>query len=158
MSSTGSVRRTRQALDPVALRERRSVVPTGTYTPPVGQHAATSGPPRQITVEMGRAAVAGAQATHRYLTIDEGLAEQTKQRHQARDTKADTLVLVAEPDIEVREAENGERPVEVKGFDSYNPATGQVTPHEGIKEIECLIIDTNDDGAAWFARAIHFPA
>ena len=94
---------------------------------------------------------------NRYLTIDEGLAEQMKQRHQARDTKADTLVLVAEPDIKVREAENGERPVEVKGFDSYNPATGQVTPHQGIKEIECLIIDTNDDGAAWFARAIHFP-
>ena len=108
-------------------------------------------------MEIGRAAVAGAQATHQFLTIDEGLAEQTKQRHQARDTKADTLVLVAEPDIEVREAENGERPVEVKGFDSYNPATGQVTPHEGINEIECLMIDPNDDGATWFASAIHFP-
>ena len=75
----------------------------------------------------------------------------------APDTKADTLVLVAEPDIEVQEAGDGEWTLEVKGFDSYNPATGQVTPHEGIKEIECLMIDTNYDGAAFFARAIHFP-
>ena len=76
----------------------------------------------------------------------------------APDSKADTLVLVAEPDIEVQEVENGKWALEVKGFDSYNPATGQVTPHEGVKEIECLMIDTNYDGAAFFARAIHFPS
>ena len=75
----------------------------------------------------------------------------------APDSKADTLVLVAEPDIEVQEAGDGEWTLEVKGFDSYNPATGQVTPHEGVKEIECLMIDTNYDGAAFFARAMHFP-
>ena len=75
----------------------------------------------------------------------------------APDAKADTLVLVAEPDIEVQEAENGKWALEVKGFDSYNPATGQVTPHEGVHEIECLMIDTDYDGAAFFARAIHFP-
>ena len=76
----------------------------------------------------------------------------------APDSKADTLVLVAEPDIEVQEIEDGKWTLEVKGFDSYNPATGQVTPHEGMKEIECLMIDTNYDGAAFFARAIHFPS
>ena len=76
----------------------------------------------------------------------------------APDSKADTLVLVAEPDIEVHEVEDGKWALEVKGFDSYNPATGQVTPHEGVKEIECLMIDTNYDGAAFFARAIHFPS
>ena len=46
----------------------------------------------------------------------------------APDPKADTLVLVAEPDIEVEEVEKGKWALEVKGFDSYNPATGQVTP------------------------------
>ena len=76
----------------------------------------------------------------------------------APDSKADTLVLVAEPDVELQEVENSKWTVEVKGFDSYNPATGQVTPHEGVKEIECLMIDTDYDGAAFFARAIHFPS
>ena len=75
----------------------------------------------------------------------------------APNSKADTLVLVAEPDIELREAGHGEWTVEVKGFDSYNPATGQVASHQGVNEIECLMIDTDYDGSAFFARAIHFP-
>lgn len=49
----------------------------------------------------------------------------------APDTKADTLVLVAELDIEVQEAGNGEWTLEVKGFDSYNPATGHPTTPRG---------------------------
>ena len=75
----------------------------------------------------------------------------------APDSKADTLVVVAEPDIELREAEGGRWTLEVTGFDSYNPATGQVASHQGVKEIECLMIDTNYDGSAFFARAVHFP-
>ena len=43
------------------------------------------------------------------------------------------------------------------GFDSCNPATGQVASHQGVKEIECLMIDTDYDGSAFFARAVHFP-
>ena len=75
----------------------------------------------------------------------------------APDSKADTLVVVAEPDIELREAEGGRWTLEVTGFDSYNPATGQVASHQGVKEIECLMIDTDYDGSAFFARAVHFP-
>ena len=73
------------------------------------------------------------------------------------DSNADTLVVVAEPDVEVLKTEGGQWTVEVKGFDSYNPATGQVASHQGVKEIECLMIDTDYDGSAFFARAIHFP-
>ena len=78
-------------------------------------------------------------------------------RELAPDSKADTLVVVAEPDIELSNAGNGEWTLEVKGFDSYNPATGQVASHQGANEIECLMIDTDYDGSAFFARAIHFP-
>ena len=78
-------------------------------------------------------------------------------RELAPDSKADTLVVVAEPDIELSNADNGEWTLEVKGFDSYNPATGQVASHQGANEIECLMIDTDYDGSAFFARAIHFP-
>ena len=99
------------------------------------------------TQQQGRIVVHRVQA-HQDLRIGE----------LAPDSKADTLVLVAEPDIEVQETEDGQWSIEVKGVDSYNPATGQVTPHEGVKEIECPMIDTDYDGAAFFARAIHFPS
>jgi len=73
------------------------------------------------------------------------------------DSKADTLVVVAEPDIDLRQTEDGRWTLEVRGFDSYNPATGQVAPHQGTEEVECMMIDTDYDGSAFLARAIHFP-
>ena len=78
----------------------------------------------------------------------------------APDSSADTLVVVAEPDIALVEVEDeggGQWTLEIKGFDSYNPATGQVAAHKTSDEIECLMIDTDYDGAAFFAREIHFP-
>ena len=75
----------------------------------------------------------------------------------ASDGDADTLVVVAEPDIDLQQTEDGRWTLEVKGFDSYNPVTGQVASHQGVDEIECLMIDTDYDGSAFFARAIHFP-
>ena len=74
----------------------------------------------------------------------------------APDRQADTLVVVAEPDIEVAQTD-GQWTVEVRGFDSYDPATGQVAAHDNIDEIELMMVDTNYDGAAFFAREIHFP-
>ena len=47
--------------------------------------------------------------------------------------------------------------LELKGVDNYNPATGQVASRQGANEIECLMIDTDYDGSAYFAPAIHFP-
>lgn len=102
-----------------------------------------SGPKRE---QRGRIAVHRVQA-HQDLRIP-GLA---------LDSAADALVVVAEPDIDLRPTAEGQWTLEVKGFDSYNPAAGQVAPHQGIDDIECLMIDTNYDGSAFFARAIHFP-
>ena len=96
--------------------------------------------------QLGRVAVHRVQA-HQDLRI----------RELAPDSKADTLVVVAEPDIELSNTGKGEWTLEVKGFDSYNPATGQVASHQGANEIECLMIDTDYDGSAFFARALHFP-
>ena len=75
----------------------------------------------------------------------------------APDSRADTLVVVAEPDIELAHAEDEMWTLEVHGFDSYDPATGQVAAHQTVDEIECLMIDTDYDGLAFFAREIHFP-
>ena len=75
----------------------------------------------------------------------------------APDRSADTLVVVAEPDIELAQADDGKWTLEVHGFDSYDPATGQVAAHQTVDEIECLMVDTDYDGLAFFAREIHFP-
>ncbi len=96
--------------------------------------------------QKGRAMVYRVQA-HQDLRIGE----------LAPDSKADTLVVVAEPDIEIAEVVDGEWTLEVRGFDSYDPATGQVAAHQTVNEIECLMIDTDYDGMAFFAREIHFP-
>ena len=96
--------------------------------------------------EQGRIVVHRVQA-HQDLRIGE----------LAPDSKADTLVVVAEPDIALVEVEDGQWTLEVRGFDSYNPTTGQVAAHQTADEIECLMIDTDYDGAAFFAKEIHFP-
>ena len=74
----------------------------------------------------------------------------------APDSNADTLVVVAEPDIGLKQTQDGCWTLEVRGFDSYNPVTGQIASQD-TAEIECLMIDTDYDGSAFFARAIHFP-
>ena len=75
----------------------------------------------------------------------------------APDSKADTLVVVADPDIELTQMDDGRWTLDVRGFDSYDPATGQVAGHQTVNQIECMMIDTDYDGMAFFARAIHFP-
>ena len=75
----------------------------------------------------------------------------------APNRQADTLVVIAEPDIEIAKTEQGEWTLEVRGFDSYDPTSGQVADHDGVDEIECMMVDTNYDGSAFFAREIHFP-
>ena len=99
--------------------------------------------PRQE--QMGKVAVYRVQAHH-----DLRIA------NLAPDKNADTLVVVAEPDIELKQTEDGQWTLDVRGFDSYNPATGQIAS-QGTADIECLMIDTDYDGSAFFARAIHFP-
>ena len=74
----------------------------------------------------------------------------------APDSKADTLVVVAEPDIELTQMDDGRWTLDIRGFDSYDPATGQVAGYQTVNQIECMMIDTDYDGMAFFARAIHF--
>ena len=75
----------------------------------------------------------------------------------ASNRQADTLVVIAEPDIKLTKTRQGQWTVEVRGFDSYDPASGQVAAHDDINEIELMMVDTNYDGAAFFAREVHFP-
>lgn len=73
------------------------------------------------------------------------------------DEKSDhAFVMIGEPDVLVSEAGPGLISVEVLGFDTYDPATGNVEPGSPA-EIDCWMIDTNYDGISFFARRIHFP-
>ena len=67
------------------------------------------------------------------------------------------FVLVGEPDIEVRPKGADHVVAEVKGYDTYDPATGIVRSGSS-KEVDCWMIDTDYNGQSFFARRIHLPA
>ncbi len=66
------------------------------------------------------------------------------------------FVRIGEPDIAIEEQSNDEIVVEVLGYDTYDPATGQVR-NGGPENVDCWMIDTEYDGKSFFARRIHFP-
>lgn len=70
------------------------------------------------------------------------------------------FVCVGEPDIEIRDApeQSNHCTVEIKGYDIYDPALGNVR-HKAAKEvdIQCWMLDIDHDGDSFFAHRIHFP-
>ena len=66
------------------------------------------------------------------------------------------FVRIGEPDIAIEKQSNDEIVVEVLGYDTYDPATGQVR-NGGPENVDCWMIDTEYDGKSFFARRIHFP-
>ena len=70
------------------------------------------------------------------------------------------FTLIGEPDIRITQSSNNPEDImaEVVGYDTYNPATGQLD-HRGTgnRDIQCWMIDTNYDGRSFFAQRIHFP-
>ncbi len=66
------------------------------------------------------------------------------------------FALVGEPEIELRPVEGGRFEVQVLGWNTYDPRTGQVRAGRP-GDIDCWLLDTDHDGKAFFARRIHFP-
>ena len=66
------------------------------------------------------------------------------------------FVLVGEPELELRLVDGGRAVVEVRGWNTYDPATGNVRPGEP-GDIDCWLLDTDHDGKAFYARRVHFP-
>ena len=100
----------------------------------------------------GRLKIYNAQA-HQDLRI-RNLSNQTDDR---------AFVLIGEPDIRIELAENDEIIVEVVGYETYDPASGNLRSHStnGVgnenSDIQCWMIDTDYDGLSFFAHRIHFP-
>ena len=66
------------------------------------------------------------------------------------------FVMLGEPEIATRDESDGKISVEVRGYLSYNPATGQVE-RKAADDVNCWMIDTEYNGEAFFARRIHLP-
>ena len=72
-------------------------------------------------------------------------------------TKSDSaFVQVDEPDVHVEYLDDGKITVEVAGFDTFDPKTGNLRSGD-VKDIECWMLDTNYNRVAFMARRIHFP-
>lgn len=68
----------------------------------------------------------------------------------------EAFVIIGEPDIEIIEYPHNQIAVDVKGYDTFDPATGNAS-EGGPDDVACWMIDTNHDGESFFARRIHFP-
>lgn len=66
------------------------------------------------------------------------------------------FVQIGEPEIQIEQADEGRITVAILGFDTFDPATGNLTTG-GVSDVDCWMIDTDYDQAAFFARRIHFP-
>ena len=85
---------------------------------------------------------------NRDLTIDE--LKTGKKDH--------AFVLVGEPDVETIELPTGKWQVTIKGYNVYDPGSGNVRAGGKPTDIDCWMLDTDYDGTSFFARRIHFPA
>ena len=96
--------------------------------------------------QVGRIIVARAQM-NRDLMIRELSAETG---HQA-------FVIIGEPDIHIiDDYPDGQIAVEVRGYDTFDPATGNAADG-GPDDVACWMLDTDHDGESFYARRIHFP-
>ena len=95
--------------------------------------------------EVGRFAVARAQM-NRDLMIRELSDEKG---HEA-------FVILGEPDIKIIDCPHNQIAVEVLGYDTFDPATGNASAG-GPDDVACWMVDTNHDRKSFFARRIHFP-
>lgn len=78
-------------------------------------------------------------------------------RELSDETGHEAFVVIGEPDVEIIEGlPNGQIAVEVRGYDTYDPATGNAS-EGGPGDVACWMCDTDHDGESFFARRIHFP-
>ena len=69
-----------------------------------------------------------------------------------------TLVMIGEPRVMIVSNPNDPTMISISidGFDTYDPASGNLRPGKP-EEVICWILDTDYDGKSFFAKRIHFP-
>ena len=74
-----------------------------------------------------------------------------------KDDPADhAFVMLGQPEVAIHDEQHGRISVEVLGYDTYNPATGNVE-RGGKSDVDCWMVDTDYDGKSFYARRIHLP-
>ena len=76
-----------------------------------------------------------------------------------KDQDAGAFTLLGEPDVDCRWADDDRTMLRVtlKGFDTYDPATGHVAP-SGTGDVDCWMIDTDHNRSSFFPRLVYLPA
>ena len=78
-------------------------------------------------------------------------------RELSAETGHEAFVIIGEPDIRILDDyPNGQIAVEVSGYDTFDPATGNAA-EGGPDDVACWMLDTDHDGESFYARRIHFP-
>ena len=69
--------------------------------------------------------------------------------------KGNLFVVFGEPDIEIRDVDDGQIQVEIRGIDVFHPATGEVRSDD-TEGIACWFIDTDYNEESFFVRHAYF--
>lgn len=77
-------------------------------------------------------------------------------RELSEETGHEAFVIIGEPDIKIIDYADNQLAVEVGGYDTFDPATGNAS-EGGPDDVACWMIDTDHNGESFFARRIHFP-
>lgn len=74
-----------------------------------------------------------------------------------KDKESDrAIVAIGEPDIKVHQEPDDQISVEICGWDTYDPTSGNVRRGEK-KDVDTWLLDINYNGSSFFANRIHFP-
>ena len=77
-------------------------------------------------------------------------------RELSAETGHEAFVIIGEPDIKIIDYPDNQIAVEVRGYDTFDPATGNAS-EGGPDDVACWMVDTDHNGESFFARRIHFP-
>lgn len=88
------------------------------------------------------------------------LARMNADLHMTTDLKetgnGNPFVVFGEPDIGIRETDDGEIVIEIRGVDVYDPKKGEVRSDDA-DAIDCWMLDTDYNEESFFARQVYFP-
>lgn len=77
-------------------------------------------------------------------------------KKKPRDKQHPAFWLIGQPDVQIKDAGDGKKQVEVRGFDYYNPKNGNVDSG-GKGNIAMWMLDTDYDGRSLFPAQVFFP-
>ena len=65
------------------------------------------------------------------------------------------FMIFGEPDVDIKQQEDGQIVVRIWGLDVYDPTTGDIRP-SSVDDIACWFIDTEYNGESFFVRHAYF--